>query len=169
MKKNLILIETNKIKISKQYEVKDINNGYLFQEKNNIKIKKTDLIKSGKIVASKKIMEDMLFALKICKHAKSNAIVLAKNNTVLGIGSGQTSRIGATKNSLFLVKNKKKIGFVAASDAFFPFTDSVKTLIKNNCKAIVQPSGSINDKKIVNLAIKNKLTLYFSKYRFFRH
>ena len=64
---------------------------------------------------------------------------------------------------------KQDIPFVAASDAFFPFTDNIKLLIKKRCKAIVQPNGSINDKKIIEFANKNKFPLYFSKYRFFKH
>ena len=63
----------------------------------------------------------------------------------------------------------KKIDFVAASDAFFPFTDSIKLLVKRNCKAIIQPKGSINDHKIINYANSKNIPLYFSNYRFFRH
>ena len=112
----------------------------------------------------------MIFSFKVCKHVKSNAIVIAKNKKTLGIGAGQMSRIDATR--LALTKTPKKIrikGFVAASDAFFPFIDGVKLLTNNNCKAIIQPKGSINDSKIINFANKNRLPLYFSNYRLFKH
>ena len=97
-----------------------------------------------------KLVDDIIFAFKVCKHVKSNAIVLAKNKAVIGIGAGQMSRIDATKLSLKKISLKqKKVGFVAASDAFFPFTDNIKLLMKKNCKAIIQPSGSINDLNII--------------------
>lgn len=80
------------------------------------------------------------------------------------------SRLDASQIALMKtnILDKKK-GFVAASDAFFPFTDNIKLLIKNNCKAIVQPSGSINDKKIIDYANQKQIPLYFSKNRFFKH
>ena len=80
------------------------------------------------------------------------------------------SRVDATKLSLMKTSNyAKKIGFVAASDAFFPFTDNLKLLIKNNCKSVIQPKGSINDNKAIECANSYRLPLYFSNYRFFKH
>ena len=79
----------------------------------------------------------------------------------IGIGSGQTSRIDSTKIALSKIPKKfTKVGFVAASDAFFPFTDNIKLLIKNNCKSIIQAKGSINDSKIINYANKYNFPLY---------
>ena len=80
------------------------------------------------------------------------------------------SRIDACKIAVKKCnKKEKQNGFVAASDAFFPFTDNIELLLKNNCKAIVQPSGSINDKKIIDYINNKKIPLYFSKNRFFKH
>ena len=96
--------------------------------------------------------------------------VLAKNMQTIGIGAGQMSRVDSTK--IALLKSDKKLkekGFVAAYDAFFPFNDSVKLLINNNCKSIVQPMGSINDKKVIDLVNKNKISLFFTNLRFFKH
>ena len=88
----------------------------------------------------------------------------------IGIGAGQMSRLDATKIAILKLKtNATNILFVAASDAFFPFIDNIKLLIKNNCKGIVQPKGSINDKKIIEFANKNNLPLYFTNYRLFKH
>ena len=96
--------------------------------------------------------------------------MLAKNKQTIGIGAGQMSRVDATKLSLMKASSQaKRAGFVAASDAFFPFTDNIKLLIKNNCKSIIQPKGSINDNKIINFADSKKLPLYFSNYRYFKH
>jgi len=112
----------------------------------------------------------LIFSFKVCKHVKSNSIVLAKNKKTIGIGAGQMSRIDATKLSLMKASTRaKKVGFVAASDAFFPFTDNLKLLIKNNCKSIIQPKGSINDNKTIKCANSYRLPLYFSNYRFFKH
>ena len=120
--------------------------------------------------SSKKEIDDLIFAFRVCKHVKSNAIVLAKNKQTVGIGAGQMSRIDATKLAIMKTNKKhKKIGFVAASDAFFPFTDNIKKLLNNNCKAIIQPKGSMNDLKIINYVNKKNIPLYFAKYRFFKH
>ena len=140
------------------------------QEKNRIIFSK----KNMKCVSNKKAtnqqINDLIFAFKVSKHTKSNAIVLVKNKQTIGIGSGQASRIDSTKIALSKIPKKlKKIDFVVASDAFFPFTDNIKILIKKNCKAIIQPKGSINDLKIIDFANLKRLPLYFSNYRFFRH
>jgi len=169
-KKNIILIKSNTLNDKQKFDLRSIQSGYLLQKKNKTKFSKNLLNHVSKIKASKKSIDDLVFAFKICKHVKSNSLVLAKNMTVLSIGSGQTSRLDSTKISLRKInRDQKKKGFVAASDAFFPFVDNIKLLIKNNCKAIVQPSGSINDKKIIDFAKKNKMPLYFSPYRFFKH
>ena len=128
------------------------------------------MLKVSKIKTSQKIIEDLIFCFKVCKHVKSNAIVIGKNKQTFGIGAGQMSRVDATKLALSKAskKNKNK-GFVAASDAFFPFIDSLKLLLKENCKAVVQPKGSKNDHKIINYVNKNNMALYFSNFRFFKH
>ena len=97
-------------------------------------------------------------------------IVLSNNKQTLGLGHGQTNRVDALK---FALKNKKEYfknkNFVCASDGFFPFTDSLNLLKKNGCNVVAQPSGSINDKKIIAFAIKNNISLYFTKNRLFKH
>ena len=169
-KKNLILIKIQRKAPKQKIEIKSISNGYLYQEKNRVKIGLKDIKKVSKIKASKLILQDLIFGLKVCKHVKSNAIVLVKDKKTISICGGQTSRIDATKIALSkLSKIQKKAGFVAASDAFFPFVDNIKELSKCNCLAIIQPSGSINDKKIIQFVDKVKLSLYHSKYRFFKH
>ena len=169
-KERLILINSQKILINKESEIRSINGGLLKQNKNLVKIN-NNIIKCVSLKkSSTKEKKDLIFALKVCKHVKSNAIVLAKNMQTVGIGAGQMSRVDSTK--IALLKSDKKFkekGFVAASDAFFPFNDSVKLLINNNCKSIVQPKGSINDKKVIDLVNKNKISLFFTNLRFFKH
>ncbi|PPR48019.1 MAG: Bifunctional purine biosynthesis protein PurH [Alphaproteobacteria bacterium MarineAlpha5_Bin9] len=166
--KKLILLESNNFLDNKnEKEIRSINEGLLVQEKNLVDISKKNI----KCLTTKKLsnneIKDLIFGLKICKYTKSNSIVLVKNKTTIGIGSGQTSRIDATKLALSKIKNITN--FVAASDAFFPFHDNVKVLANKKCKGIVQPGGSKNDNKIIKYANKRKIAIYFSKYRFFRH
>ena len=99
-------------------------------------------------------INDLLFAAKICKHTKSNTIVLAKSGQLLASGTGQTSRVDALNQA---IDKANRFGFdlngaVMASDAFFPFPDGIKVLIKAGVKIIVQPGGSIKDKEIINAA-----------------
>ena len=110
----------------------------------------------------------MIFALKVAKHVKSNSIVLAKNKQTIGIGAGQMSRIDAVMIAI-LKNNDKKNNFVAASDAFFPFTDGLKILIKNNCKSIIQPGGSVRDDEVITAANEHGIAMVFTNMRHFRH
>ena len=167
-KKRLILIKTKKLKINNWDETKFVIGGILKQEKNNIKINIRDFKLVSQYAASSKKLNDLIFAYKVCKHVKSNAIVLVKNKITIGIGAGQMSRLDSTKISLKKI-NKKTNNFVVASDAFFPFTDSLKLLEKKGCKSIIQPKGSINDNKLIDYANKKKLSLYFTNYRLFKH
>jgi len=166
-KKNLILIQTKNIQKYSKNEVCSFSNGKLVQEKNNIIFDKKFMKNAGKYKGSKNNIRDLIFAFKVCKYVKSNAIVLANNETTIAIGGGQTSRIDSVK--IAINKLKKNVSFVTASDAFFPFTDGLKLIIKNKCKALIQPDGSLNDGEIIKFANKKKLPLYFSKYRYFRH
>ncbi|MBO6465553.1 MAG: bifunctional phosphoribosylaminoimidazolecarboxamide formyltransferase/IMP cyclohydrolase [Pelagibacteraceae bacterium] len=169
-KKKLIIIKIKNLLIDKKQDIKSINGGYIFQDKNLTKINFNSIYCVSNKKASKKTIEDLIFSLRVCKHVKSNSIVLTKNKQTIGIGAGQMSRVDATKLSLMKASNHtKKVGFVAASDAFFPFTDNLKLLIKNNCKSIIQPRGSINDNKTIKYANSYGLPLYFSNYRFFKH
>jgi len=169
-KKNLIIIKSKNLLIDKKLDIKSINGGYVFQDKNLTKINLKNIYCVSNKKAPRKTLEDLIFSFRVCKHVKSNSIVLAKNKQTIGIGAGQMSRVDATKLSLMKASNHaKKIGFVAASDAFFPFTDNLKLLIKNNCKSIIQPKGSVNDNKTIKCANSYRLPLYFSNYRFFKH
>lgn len=170
IKKKLILIETDKLVLNVKKEIKHVIGGQLIQEKNFQKIKRNDLKCVSNTKTSKKNIEDLVFALKVSKHVKSNSIVIAKNKKTIGIGAGQMSRLDATKIAIQKTKSNKNIGsFVVASDAFFPFVDNVRLLIQNNCCCIVQPKGSINDNKIIEYVNKKKIPLYFVNYRLFKH
>jgi phosphoribosylaminoimidazolecarboxamide formyltransferase/IMP cyclohydrolase len=118
-----------------------------------------------------KQMRNLIFAFNICRYTKSNAIVLARNETTVGIGSGQPSRldscqIAIDKMKKFMDSNEE---VVAASDAFFPFVDGIEKLVQSGVTAVIQPSGSIRDKEIIKFANETNTILVFSKTRHFRH
>ena len=168
-KKNLILLKIPNLKKEKVI-CKPTLFGDLYQTNDLTVINKNFIRLASKKKTSPKLIDDLLFALKVAKHLKSNAVVLAKNKQTLGLGHGQTNRVDALKSA---IKNRniyfKKKLFVCASDGFFPFTDSIGLLNRYGCKAIAQPKGSINDNKIINYAKKNRISLYFIKNRLFKH
>ena len=121
---------------------------------------------------TKKIIESLIFAFKVCKHVKSNAIVIVKDKSTIGIGTGQPNRLDSCKLAINKAKEfqtEKLQNSVAASDAFFPFTDGIEKLIQAGVNAIIQPSGSIRDKEIIKLANQTDTILVFSKTRHFKH
>ncbi len=168
-KKNLILLKIKSLKTHKM-DIKSTLFGEIYQNYNNQKISKNFIKLVTKKKVSNKIIEDIIFSLKVVKHLKSNSIVLAHNKQTVGIGAGQTNRINALKMAL---KNKNQVfnkkNFVCSSDGFFPFTDGIKLLKKNSCICLSQPFGSINDEKIINYCNTNNLPLYKAKYRLFKH
>ena len=168
-KKNLILLKIPKRK-ERTTDCRSTIFGDLYQTKDlePINQKFINLVSEKK--ASPEFIQDLLFSLKVVKHLKSNAIVLSKDKQTLGLGHGQTNRVDALN---FAMKNKnkyfKKKLFVCVSDGFFPFTDSMNLLNKNGCSIVAQPSGSINDHKVISYAKKTKISLYFIKNRLFKH
>ena len=132
-------------------------------------------IKNFKIVSKKKPnksqLKDLIFAFNICRYVKSNAIVLATNETTAGIGSGQPSRLDSCQIAINKMNKFLKIKdeVVAASDAFFPFVDGIEKLVQSGVTAVIQPSGSIRDKEIIKFANETNTVLVFSRTRHFRH
>jgi phosphoribosylaminoimidazolecarboxamide formyltransferase/IMP cyclohydrolase len=116
-------------------------------------------------------MKNLIFAFNVCRYVKSNAIVLAANETTVGIGSGQPSRLDSCKIAIDKMKKftDTKENLVAASDAFFPFVDGIEKLVQSGVRAVIQPSGSIRDKEIIKFANETDTVLVFSKTRHFRH
>ncbi len=169
-KKRLIIIDSSELKEKNNKIHKSVNSGVLYQEFNSYKISKSKIKLVSKKKSPNKILDDLIFAYKVAKHVKSNAIVLANNKQTLGIGAGQMSRADSTKIAIMKYRKffKHKY-FVCASDAFFPFTDNIQRLLKLKCAGIIQPSGSINDKKVIDYANKKNASLYFIKHRVFKH
>ena len=170
-KKNLRLIDASKYIFKEDLKFISNNEEILVQSED---IKKFD-IKDFKVVSKKKPntkqMKNLLFAFNICRYVKSNAIVLASNETTTGIGSGQPSRLDSCKIAIDKMKKFSDTNdeIVAASDAFFPFVDGIEKLVQSGVTAVIQPSGSIRDKEIIKFANETDTVLIFSKTRHFRH
>ena len=170
-KKNLRLINASNYFIDNNLKLTSSNNEILVQSEDNQKFNSENFKVVSKRKPSKQQMKNLIFAFNICRYVKSNAIVLAANETTAGIGSGQPSRLDSCQ--IAIDKMKKFINtedsIVAASDAFFPFVDGIEKLVQSGVTAVIQPSGSIRDKEIVNFANQTDTVLVFSKTRHFRH
>ena len=121
---------------------------------------------------TKKEIKEMEFAYKVCKFVKSNAIIITKDNATIGIGAGQQNRLDSCKIATQKARKfqpKKLYNSIAASDAFFPFADGIKTLINAGVKIIIQPGGSIRDKEVIEAANKAKIKMAFTGIRHFNH
>ena len=171
-KKNLRIIDISKFKIKNLTTVKNFGSSFLIQSKDQIILNKRKLKCVTKIKPTKKEMAEIELAFNICKHVKSNAIILTNNSSTIGIGAGQPSRLDsckiATQKAMQFQPTKIK-NSIAASDAFFPFADGIKTLIKAGVKTIVQPGGSIRDQEVINAADKAKIKMIFTGIRHFNH
>ena len=118
-------------------------------------------------------MKQIIFSFNVCRSVKSNAIVLTQNNSTLGIGSGQPSRVDSCEIAVKKMKKfnlfNAKYPLIAASDAFFPFVDGIKKLVESGVTVVVQPYGSIRDKEIIKFSNDAGIVLVFSKTRHFNH
>ena len=171
-KKNLRIIDITNFKIKDLSSIKLFEGSFLLQSKDNVVLDKNKLKCVTKLKPSKKELAEIRFTFNICKYVKSNAIVLCSNFSTIGIGAGQPSRLDSCKIAVQKARKfqpSKIRNSIAASDAFFPFTDGIKTLIKAGVKTIIQPGGSIRDKEIINEANKAKIKMFFTGIRHFNH
>ena len=171
-KKNLRIIDISKFRLKNSISVKNFDNSFLLQKKDKVVLDNKKLKCVTKLKPNKKEFEQIKFAFNVSKFVKSNAIVLCKNFSTIGIGAGQPSRLDSCKIAIQKAKefqSNKINNSIAASDAFFPFIDGIETLIKAGVKIIVQPGGSIRDKEVINLANKFKIKMLFTGIRHFNH
>lgn len=152
-------------------KVRTVVGGVLMQQPDD----KAETADDLKLVAGEQlneaIVDDMLFANKIVKHSKSNAIVLARNGQLLASGVGQTSRVDALRHA---IEKAKSFGFdlkgsTMASDAFFPFADCVEIAHEAGVEYVIQPGGSIRDTDSVEYCRNNGMTMVMTGFRHFRH
>lgn len=172
-KKNRRLIRVKKYPslADNKYQFRSVVGGALIQQPDLIQQDPQTYKTVTRRNATKSEWDDLLFAWKIVKHVKSNAIVYVKNKQTKGIGTGQTSRVDSSE---IAVRKAKKEGLplegsVVASDAFFPFPDGIEAAAKAGVKAVIQPGGSIRDKEVIQAADKLELAMIFTGIRHFKH
>jgi len=160
------------------FALRQLSGGYLAQQRDNGRIDRAKLKTVTKRQPSEAELADLIFAFRVCKHTKSNAIVYVKDRATVGVGAGQMSRVDSSRIAAWKAaeaaevageKQSRALGSVVASDAFFPFVDGLLTAAKAGATAIIQPGGSIRDDEIIAAADENDLAMVFTGMRHFRH
>ncbi|PIF01558.1 MAG: bifunctional phosphoribosylaminoimidazolecarboxamide formyltransferase/inosine monophosphate cyclohydrolase, partial [Paludibacter sp.] len=169
-KKNRIILVLKDFKQNKK-QYRSILNGVLVQDRDKKVEQEKDLTTVTEIEPTEQEIKDLLFANKIVKHSKSNAIVLAKNGQLIASGVGETSRVDALKHA---IEKSKTFGFdlegaVMASDAFFPFPDCVEIASVEGVKSVIQPGGSIKDQQSIDMCNQKKMSMVITGIRHFKH
>jgi len=152
-------------------ELKSFSGVHLSQEVDNIDFSEIKLKTVSQEKPDKTDLKDMIFALKVAKHVKSNAIVIAKDQMTLGIGAGQMSRVISTQIA-FMKADEEGLdskNCVLASDAFFPFRDNIDLAAEKGVKHIIQPGGSVKDDEVINAADEHKISMTMTGVRHFKH
>ncbi|WP_282165024.1 bifunctional phosphoribosylaminoimidazolecarboxamide formyltransferase/IMP cyclohydrolase [Cellulophaga baltica] len=169
-KKNRIILVQNNVALP-QTLVRTCLNGVLVQDKDFISDAKADLKTATKVAPTAEEVEDLIFASKLCKHTKSNTIVLAKNKQLFASGTGQTSRVDALNQAIHKANtfNFDLKGAVMASDAFFPFPDCVEIAGNSGISSVIQPGGSIKDELSVDYCNSNGISMVMTGTRHFKH
>jgi phosphoribosylaminoimidazolecarboxamide formyltransferase/IMP cyclohydrolase len=169
-KKNLrVLIANQQSEIINQKSIKSVQGGLLVQDIDNANITEKDIKIVSQRVPTTAEMADLLFAFKVVKHVKSNAIVTAKNGISSGIGAGQMNRVGSVALACAGDANKNIAGHVLASDAFFPFADGVEAAAKAGITAIIHPGGSVRDAEVIAAANAANIAMVVTGVRVFKH
>ncbi len=169
-KKNVRLLECGEFSAAQpRLDYKRVNGGLLVQEADLALYNELTVVTER--APSEEEMKDLLFAWKVSKFVKSNAIVYAKNNMTIGVGAGQMSRINSARIAGIKAEHAKLQveGSVMASDAFFPFKDGIEAAAEAGIVAVIQPGGSIRDEDVIEAANKAGMAMIFTKMRHFRH
>ena len=165
------LLETGELYINRDepgYKTKKVVGGLLVQERDIVELAEDELEIVTDVEPTEEELKDLLFSWKVVKHVKSNAIVMANNEMVVGVGAGQMSRVDAMKIAGRKAKDRQE-GGVVASDAFFPFPDAVEEAAEKGIKAIIQPGGSMRDEQVIEAANEHEIAMVFTGRRHFRH
>ena len=168
-KKNLRVLEIGEFgKRSPKLEVRNVDGGLLVQDTDISILTKEHLNTITKAMPSEQDIETALFTWKVLRHAKSNGILIAKDNTTVGLGAGQVSRVDAVHMALRKGGDNVR-GGVLASDAFFPFRDSIEAIKDSGIKVVVQPGGSIRDQEVIDACNEYEIAMIFTETRCFKH
>ena len=156
---------------NQDFEFKKVSGGLLVQTIDNGMINESDLKVVTEKTPTKELMDDLLFAWRVSKFVKSNAIVFCKDKMTIGVGAGQMSRVYSTKIAAIKAQDENLIvaGSVLSSDAFFPFRDGIDAAAEHNVSAIIQPGGSVRDSEVINAANEHGIAMVFTNMRHFRH
>lgn len=170
-KNRIILVQKTSVKSTKTIQYRSVLNGILAQDPDLSTQTDDDLKVVTESTPDAREIEDLIFANKLVKHTKSNAIVLAKNKQLISSGTGQTSRVDALKQAIEKAKtfNLELNGAVMASDAFFPFPDCVEIADAEGMKAVIQPGGSIRDDQTIDYCNKHGVSMVVTGVRHFKH
>ncbi len=170
-KKNLRLIDAKNFTMKNLVRFNSTNESILSQSEDIEEFNPKDFKIVSKKKPTKSQLGNLIFAFNVCRYVKSNAIVLASEETTVGIGSGQPSRLDSCQIAIDKMNKFQNLNddVVAASDAFFPFVDGIEKLVQSGVSAVIQPSGSIRDKEIIKFANQTGTVLVFAKTRHFRH
>jgi phosphoribosylaminoimidazolecarboxamide formyltransferase/IMP cyclohydrolase len=167
-KKNMRILTAPLLNTSPGVMVKDISGGALVQSADALNLTRDQMKVVTKKQPTDAEWEQLLFAFKVVKHVKSNAIVVAKDNKTIGVGAGQMNRVGAAGIALSQAGDNSR-GAVLASDAFFPFADTLELAAKAGITAVIQPGGSVNDTDSIKMADEYGIAMVFTGARHFRH
>ena len=168
-KKNIRLMQLDtSLEVNAKYKVTNVNDGLLVQDIDDHKITAEDLRCVTNRKPTEEELEQLLFAWKVVKHVKSNAIVLVKDNMTIGVGAGQMNRVGAAKIAIEQAGEKAK-GSIMSSDAFFPMPDTVEEAVKAGVTAIIQPGGSIKDQLSIDVCNEYGIAMVYTGVRHFKH
>jgi phosphoribosylaminoimidazolecarboxamide formyltransferase/IMP cyclohydrolase len=170
-KQNVRLLTVPLSKAHNQYDFKRVNGGLLVQSPDTLDVQASQLRVVTKAQPGAGQLQDLLFAWRVAKYVKSNAIVFCKDGRTLGVGAGQMSRVDSTRIATIKAQNVacSLVDSVVASDAFFPFRDGVDVLAEAGAKAVIQPGGSMRDEEVIAAADEHGLVMVFTGYRHFRH
>ncbi len=157
--------------VSSALDYKRVNGGMLIQDRDTGMVTERDLKVVSRLSPSPAQLSDLLFAWKVAKYVKSNAIVYARNGQTIGIGAGQMSRVYSAKIAGIKAADEglQVSGSVMASDAFFPFRDGIDAAAEAGIKAVIQPGGSVRDKEVIAAADEHGIAMVFTGMRHFRH
>lgn len=166
-KKDRRLLRCSGLSFPKQ-ALRFLSGDLLVQDADSVVIQESTWQVLDTVELSERERRDLLFAFTVCKHVKSNAIIVAKDEATLGIGAGQTNRVGSARIALMQAGEKAR-GAVLASDGFFPFPDTVELAAQYGIAAIIQPGGSVRDEEAFNTARTHKIKMALTGVRHFRH
>ncbi len=167
-KKNLRLLEIGEKLPNNELWIEKVSGGFLLQEMDNHTLKAEDLQVVTEKAPTEEQLKELIFAWNIVKHVKSNAIVVTKDGQSLGVGAGQMNRVGSA-NIAFTQAGEKCKGAVLASDAFFPFRDTIDAAAAAGITAVIQPGGSVRDQESIDACNEHGIAMVFTGVRHFRH